>query len=427
MIKKGINIGVVLLILYLALLVARFKMFVDFSILMFYYLQLMGSDFASAVNLLNADFADYMFSFFMFFAAPVFLIYLNKKNRFAHKGGWASVIAVIILFTVLYAPFITNNHPAFQKDISVTRLLPPASCKVICYKKISELGEAGIKGDFLKKQKEVIKNSFDERIVFADSVQALGNKYFIYQGGIREDCDLQQFENENGIIIKTNKVFLLGTDEYGRDVFTRLVYGTRLSLIVGLFATFISLLLGITLGFIAGFGGYGINLTISRFGEMFMAFPLIIFVILTLSLFGNSISTVIFVLGFSGWMGMMKIVKGEVTALRNKDYFVTAGQIGLTKKKLLFNEVLPVISIPVVVNVVFQFGNVILAESALSFLGLGAGQKYASWGSMLQSGQEYLTSGWWLILLPGTLIVITLLTANQIGKNISKYYNPRFY
>ena len=158
---------------------------------------------------------------------------------------------------------------------------------------------------------------------------------------------------------------------------------------------------------------------------MFLAFPVIFLIILILALFGNSLFTVIFVLGFSGWMSLFKIVRGEVISLKNKDFFITAQLVGLNKKSLLLKEVLPVITAPIVVNLVFQYGNVILAEAALSFLGLGTGSSYPSWGAMIEAGQNYLSQAWWMIFFPGITLFFTLFAANNLGREINSYFNPR--
>ena len=124
-------------------------------------------------------------------------------------------------------------------------------------------------------------------------------------------------------------------------------------------------------------------------------------------------------------MSLFKIVRGEVISLKNKDYFISAKLIGLSKTKLLFKEVVPVILPPVIVNLVFQYANVILAEAALSYLGLGTGNLYPSWGAMIEAGQNYLSQAWWMIFFPGLILFLTLYTANNIGKELNIYFNPR--
>ena len=129
-------------------------------------------------------------------------------------------------------------------------------------------------------------------------------------------------------------------------------------------------------------------------------------------------------LGFSGWMSLFKIAKSEMLSIKNKEYFLSAKQIGLKNSKLLIREIIPVILVPVSVNLIFQLGNVILAESALSYLGLGTGTEYPSWGSMIEAGQEYITQSWWLIFIPGFVLILSLLSINDVGRTINAYFNP---
>jgi peptide/nickel transport system permease protein len=158
---------------------------------------------------------------------------------------------------------------------------------------------------------------------------------------------------------------------------------------------------------------------------MFLAFPIIFLVVLIIGLFGNSIYSIIIVLGFSGWMSLFKITKTELVSLKNKDYFLSAQMIGLNKAQLLKNEVIPIISAPIIVNIIFQFGNVILAEAALSYLSLGIGNEFPSWGAMIQSGQSYIDTAWWMILFPSLFLVTTLLTAKNLGNNLNIFLNPK--
>ncbi len=167
------------------------------------------------------------------------------------------------------------------------------------------------------------------------------------------------------------------------------------------------------------------HLILSRIVDIFLSFPAIFFVILILALFGNSLLSVIVVLGFSGWMGLFKIVRSEVISIKSKDFFITAKMIGLEPGDLLLKEILPNILSPVIVNLIFQFGAVILAEAALSYLGLGIGSSYPSWGAMIESGQNYLTQAWWMILSPGLCLIITIYTANDLGRKLNVYFNPR--
>jgi peptide/nickel transport system permease protein len=235
---------------------------------------------------------------------------------------------------------------------------------------------------------------------------------------------LEQLLLRDGKPLIENRLFLLGTDEYGRDNFARLVYGARISLLVASGAVVLSFIIGVVLGFIAGYGGGFLDTALNRLTELFLAFPVIYLIVLILALFGNSLLSVIVVLGISGWMTLFKIVRSEVVSLKHKDFFISAEMIGLKKSQLLAREILPVILVPVTVNLVFLFSNIVLAEAALSYLGLGTGSFHPSWGAMINSGQEYIYKAWWLILFPGAALVTTLIAINLTGKRIQEMINP---
>jgi len=394
--------------------------------LLFSYLLLVITDFRTAVNQCSFGVVDIFCSLFLLVGIISPLFFKRKKLRTAKPFSVSQYVAAAMLYVFLFAPVIANSNFDFQKDISVTRLLPPLST-VQSFHFNNEKENSGLLENFLSYKNEVVKNSFDAGIVFFDSLHIVGDTVSYFQNGMENSLLLSSLILKEGKPEVTNKRFLLGTDELGRDIFTRLIYGARISLLIGFCAALLSLLIGGALGFIAGYTGGVIDILLTRVNDMFLSFPIIFFIILILAFFGSSFLSVIIVLGLSGWMSLYRIVKGEVVALKNKDYFITAQQLGLTGTKLLLKEALPVIATPVIVNTVFQFGNVVLSESALSFLGLGVGDQFPSWGAMINSGQQYLSQAWWMIFFPGAAIVITLLTVNDFGRKAAQYFNPRLH
>lgn len=390
------------------------------------YLALLVTDFRTALEQFSLNMADYFCSFLLILAIPVFLFFKRNKLLLPKTFSFSHYTLAVILYAFLFAPVITNDNFDFQKDISVTRLLPPLSSIHVLHLN-DYTGKTGRLNDFLSLKNSVVKNSFDEKIIFFDSLQNTESGVFYFQNGLRNSLPLSSIEMLGGKPNISNKFFLLGSDEFGRDIFTRLIYGTRISLLIGFSAVILSLIIGVALGFLAGFSGGIMDIFLSRLTDMFLSFPIIFFIILILAFFGNSFISVIVVLGFSGWMSLYRIVKGEILSLKNKDYFITAQQVGLSGTKLLLKEAFPIIAIPVIVNTVFQFGNVVLSESALSFLGLGIGNEFPSWGSMINSGQEYLSQAWWMIFFPGAAIVLTLVTVNDFGRKLAQYFNPRLH
>lgn len=423
--KSGIKIIHWIVFLWLCLVILRFEVVIDYLSLIFSYFGLLNHDASSALAFLNFSFVDASLSVILFLLIiPTLIIFRNKLQFLATRINFSFAFIIVLGFIFLFAPIISNENPDFSKNLSVTKLLSPfSSIKQLELK--SERGKKLADEElFRKKSEEIMKPSFNDNIIFADSVR-VSEKVTYYQKNEAYEIDGESLVNKAGMPVIKEKFFLLGTDEYGRDLFARLIYGTRISLTVGIGAVVLSFIIGIILGFIAGYSGGIIDILLNRFTEIFLAFPVIYLVVLILALFGSSIFSVIFVLGISGWMSLFKLVKSEVISIKQKDFFSTAELVGLNKSQLLFREILPVIIAPVLVNLVFLFSNVVLAEAALSFLGLGTGNTYPSWGSMISSGQEYITKAWWLIAFPGLGLILTLFAFNSSGRMLGLVLNPR--
>jgi peptide/nickel transport system permease protein len=413
-----------LLFLWVVLIISRFKLICSGFYFLYKYIQLLYTDFNSAYNLTDVPQLDSTVSIILIIIIPIILLLFKKRIKFLNSRiNFSGCFLMLLFFFFIYAPIITNENPEFQKNISVTRLLPPlSSVKVLHLKSENKVLGENIR-DFLMIRKEFVKNSFNESIIFVDSVGFYGNS--IYQGSKVIDLKKDKLVLQDGKPYITHKIFIFGTDEYGRDIFSRVIYGTRISLVVGLGAVIFSLIIGLIFGFLAGYSGGYIDILFSRITDLFLTFPIIFLILLILSLFGNNIFAVIIILGVTGWMTLFKVVRSEVISIKNKDFFVTSRLLGLTNLQLLRKEIVPIILTSIIVNIVFQFASVILAESALSYLGLGVGMDYPSWGSMIEAGQEYLNKAWWMSFFPGALLVLTLLSANNFGREINRLYNPR--
>jgi peptide/nickel transport system permease protein len=382
------------------------------------------SGFNIARSQLDFGLADCLVSGLLIFLLPA-AAFLCRRKILSRNLNFSTAAVIVLSFFFLFASLIAPLNPDFEKNIGITKLLTPFSSVKVINLKSGNFNDPSEFGKFLSLKKEVVKGSFDQEIILADSIQLSKNQLIFYQNKNRDVLAFRNIKLFRGKPLINNRFYLLGTDEFGRDIFSRLVYGTRISLFVGLCSVAVSFILGLFLGFMAGYPGGFADIIISRVTDVFLMFPIIFLIILVLAFFGNSLLAVILVLGFSGWMSLFKIVRGEVIALKSKDFFITARMIGLNHWKLLMKEALPVIIAPVIVNLVFQYGNVILAEAALSFLGLGTGTEYSSWGAMIESGQNYLTEAWWMIFFPGLALFTTLFAANNLGREINAYFNPR--
>jgi peptide/nickel transport system permease protein len=387
-------------------------------ILLYKFIELIFYDADFALSQLSFSMVDVFISSIMIITILFFFMIKRKKLGWLNLNiSLSGVVVVVILSFFIFAPVIAPFNPDFQKNISVTKLLKPLESKIRIEMFNQNKSITNIKEKFLELKINSVLNTFNSNIIYADSLDA-ADQFYYYQG------KQKKIINTEGKSLKEfcsigESLFLFGTDEYGRDIFSRIIYGTRVSLFIGLTAVLITFVLGISLGFIAGYKGGVISLILNHTTDMFLAFPVIFLIILILSLFGGSVLSVIVVLGISGWMSLFKIVRSEVIAIKSKDYFLSAKQIGLSASALMKEEIFPVILTSVIVNLVFQFGNVILAESALSYLGLGAGNSYPSWGKMIEDGQSYLSQAWWMIVFPSLILIFTLYSANDIAGKIN--------
>ena len=429
--RSKIKIWHFVFLIFLFLIVIRFSYVISLATLYIEFIKLMFSGVKNISGQIDFRFVDGFVSLILIVLIPIILVIIKKiKVLIKNPLGFSEAIIILLMFCFLFAPFITKQNPDFQKNISVTKLLPPlSSVKYIQLKSSVSNSETEIE-KFVKLKNSIIPQSYNELMIFIDSLKVSpGNidKSIVeyYQSGVVKNIFIDDVVNQNGYPIIKEKLFIFGSDEFGRDIFTRIIYGSRISLLVGFGSVLLSLMIGVGFAFIAAQKGGVSDLLVSRLTDLFLSFPTIFLVILILALFGSNLISVIIVLGLSGWMSLFKIVKSEIASIKKKDYFLSAELIGLRNKKLLIREILPVIIAPVIVNLIFQFSNVILAESALSYLGLGTGTSYPSWGAMIESGQEYIAKSWWMIFIPGIILIVTLLSVNNIGRKINKFYNPK--
>lgn len=423
MISKIKILHFVLFIIALIIII-RFSHLVDLFVLSISIIKSIFTNTDNAIAQLNISVIDSVMSLLMLITMPFLVLGSSKIKKFlsAQLTFSYSMLAILII-CFLFAPLITKQHPDFQKNISVTKLLPPFSS--IDYIDLNEhtIDTPDNTNDLKKTIDKVIPKSYNENIIFIDSM-GFNSSLKYYQAGVQYEIDKKFLKSLDTKPSIKSKLFLFGSDEYGRDVFSRIVYGSRISLLVGLGAVFVSFVLGLLFAFLAVEQGGIINLFLSRLTDLFLAFPTIFLVVLIIALFGSNIFSIIVVLGFSGWMSLFKISKSEMLSLKNKEYYLSAKLIGLKNIKLLKREILPAIIIPVSVNLIFQLSNVILAEASLSYLGLGTGTEYPSWGAMIEAGQKYITQSWWLIFIPGLVLVTSLLSINEVGRTINKKLNP---
>ena len=222
------------------------------------------------------------------------------------------------------------------------------------------------------------------------------------------------------------KEFILGTDQIGRDVFSRLLYATRISLLVGILATAISTVIGVVLGLIAGYFGGVADMILMRFTDMVMSFPYILLVLVAAAIFKPGLWSIILILGFVDWPGVARLVRGNVLSLRETNFVKGNVVAGMPLRHILFSEILPNTVAPILVYATSVMAISMLDEAALSFLGMGVQPPMASLGNMLNGAQSItvLTSQPWLWLPPGIMIVVLVVSINFVGDALRDAFDP---
>lgn len=217
----------------------------------------------------------------------------------------------------------------------------------------------------------------------------------------------------------------LGTDQLGRDVLSRLMYGARVSIAIGVMAVLVSGVLGVAAGVAAGFYGGLVDELLMRLADLRLALPFVLLVISVIAVFGPSFTNLIVILGLTGWVPYAKIVRAEALSMREREFIVAARALGATNTRLMFRHILPNTVAAAIVIGSLELANIIVVEASLSFLGLGVQAPTPSWGNMLGESRDYLMSNFWLATLPGIAISITAISVNLIGDWLRDILDPR--
>lgn len=225
--------------------------------------------------------------------------------------------------------------------------------------------------------------------------------------------------------VADRRVFLLGSDRFGRDLWSRMLYGARVSLAVGLLAMSMALTLGVAVGSAAALGGPAMDSLLMRTVDAFLAFPVLFLMILLVALFTPGTAAMIFILGTTSWMTISRLTRAEMLSLKQRDFVVAARAIGQRPLKILLRHLLPNALTPILVRATVLIGNLILIESSLSFLGMGIQPPTPSWGNMISEGRAALGEAWWVATFPGAALALTVIAFNLLGDGLRDLLDPR--
>lgn len=314
--------------------------------------------------------------------------------------SWGVALASLLLLLAAVAPLLAPYDPAEQLDPPAAAYRPPGTALAAV-----RLTDGGWR--------------------LADRVERTEAGLVLTRRGRSEEIPASSVRNLTPEGVADRRVFLLGTDKFGRDVLSRLLYGARISLTVGMISALLSLTLGVAVGSAAALGGTLADTLLMRGVDALLSFPALFLLTAIAALVAPGLWSTVVLLGSLNWLTISRLVRAEILGLKNREFVVAARSLGQHPLAILWRHLLPNALTPVLIQTVLLLGNLILVESSLSFLGLGIQPPTPSWGNMISEGREALSFAWWIAVFPGAAITVTVIAFNLLGDGLRDALDPR--
>uniref|UniRef100_Q3ARF6 Peptide ABC transporter, permease protein, putative n=1 Tax=Chlorobium chlorochromatii (strain CaD3) TaxID=340177 RepID=Q3ARF6_CHLCH len=355
------------------------------------------------------------------------------QNRIAQV---ASTIIFTLYSTAFLAPFLAPFSPYDQQDFLVTAYQPPFTRvtalvlqepkNLIIPKQAGSGTGVDIANSVIGDVQHLKNRNQPHAIKYVNSYRIEGDNV-LYQQGIRNRTIAKAalLTNSNGNPVIESRIFLLGTDQYGRDILSRVIYGSKISLSIGFLVVLISVTLGTIIGVSSAYFGGWIDAIAMRIVDVLIAFPALFLILIIIATFGNSIYLIVLTLSFTGWMGVARMVRSQVLSLKEQEFILAAQSLGFSTTRIIFRHLVPNSLTPVIIAATLRIGSIILTEAGLSFLGLGVQPPTPSWGNIINEGRDSLLNYWWISTFPGLAILTTVVCFNLIGDGVRDALDPR--